>query len=93
MIDDETVRKIAGLARLSLQDQEVAIYGQQLSSILNTFNQLAKVPTEGVQPLVTPTEIQAHLRSDEVKPALSAQESLQNAPEKAGHLFKVPPVV
>ena len=93
MISEESVRKIAQLARLKLEDQEIAMYGQQLSSILEKFQRLAKVPTDNVAPLVTPTEIAPLVRFDEVQPSLGAEGALQNAPEKVGRLFKVPPVV
>lgn len=93
MIDQKTIEHIAKLARLSLTEEEVKEYGAQLDKVLNHFQQIAQIDTENVEPLVTPSEIEFFARSDEVKHELSTDEMLANAPEKAGNLFKVPPVV
>ncbi len=94
MINDDIVRKIAGLSRLTLTDAEVRAYGPQLTLILNAFQKLADVPTEKIEPLVTPTEIQFAPRPDDLlKDVIGAEASLANAPERSGNLFKVPPVV
>ncbi len=93
MIDEKTVEKIARLSRLSLSPQEVQDYSQHLSAILGHFEELANVNTEGIEPLVTPTQIDVHLRADEIKNDLTPDQALKNAPESSGHLFKVPPVI
>jgi len=88
----ETVQKVSHLARLKLSDAELGAIQNQLSAVLENFEQIASVNTEGVRPLVTPTEIAQVLRPDVVE-AFDAEKILANAPEKSGHLFKVPPVV
>lgn len=90
MID---VKKIANLARLYITPEEEKEYQGQLESIFGYFEQIAKVETTGIEPLVTPSDIEQHLRKDEVLSHDGAEEALANAPEKSGHLFKVPPVV
>lgn len=92
-IDEKTVAKIAGLSRLSLTEQEIKDYAQHLTNILGHFEEVAKVNTDGIEPLVTPTQIEFHAREDEVKDQLPQDESLKNAPERSGYLFKVPPVI
>lgn len=93
MIDQKTIERIAKLARLKINEQEAAEYGQQLAKVLNHFQQINKIDTAGVEPLVTPTDIEIFHRNDEVRKDFSATEMVANAPEKAGQLFKVPPVV
>lgn len=90
MID---VNKIAHLARLRINDSEVGEYQKQMSDILQYFEEIASVDTAGVEPMVTPSEIELIFREDKKEKCQSAEEALQNAPERMGNLFKVPPVV
>lgn len=93
MISEEQVSHTAYLARLSLTGEEAKILAQQLSTVLKYFEQVAKVPTDGVEPLVTPTQVEEVWREDKAVPWESAEVAIQNAPEVVGNLFKVPPVV
>lgn len=93
MIDQKTIEHIAKLARLKINANECEQYGQQLAKVLNHFQQITKINTVGILPLVTPTEIDFYSRTDEVFRTHTAEEMVSNAPEKAGLLFKVPPVV
>ncbi|MEK6773039.1 MAG: Asp-tRNA(Asn)/Glu-tRNA(Gln) amidotransferase subunit GatC [Bdellovibrionota bacterium] len=92
-VDAKTIEQIAKLARLEVSETQAKQYSQQLSQILNYFEQISKVNTEGVEPLVTPSEIESFWREDEVKKDYTAEEMTANAPSRAGNLFKVPPVV
>lgn len=91
MISKETVEKIANLARLELTNDEVLDYSKTLSAILEHFNELNELDTKGIEPLTTPTNIASRMREDVVIPFEG--DTLSNAPDKSGHLFKVPPVV
>lgn len=93
MIDQKTIEHIAKLARLKVGGEEAAEYGEQLTKVLAHFQQISKINTENVEPLVTPSEIEFYLREDKAQVSAQTEELLQNAPEKAGNLFKVPPVV
>lgn len=93
MIDQKTIAHIAKLARLHVTDEEAKQYGEQLSKALGHFEQISKVKTEGVEPLVTPTDIQEFWRKDVPKKELTAEEIVANAPQRTGNLFTVPPVV
>lgn len=93
MIDKKTIEKIAGLARLKINDHQADEFSQQLSKALGYFEQISKVETKGIEPLVTPTEIEAFWREDLAKADYTAEEMTANAPTKMGNLFKVPPVV
>lgn len=93
MISEEEVARVAHLARLSLTAAEAATLSAQLSSVLGHFEHVSKVKTDGVEPLVTPTDMRPFLREDRSSNWESAEVAMQNAPEVVGNLFKVPPVV
>jgi len=92
-IDDLTIEHIAKLARLKIDNSQIHEFSDQLSKVLNYFEQIAKVDTTGVEPMVTPTEIEEVWRDDVVSHDFTAEEMTGNAPSKMGNLFKVPPVV
>lgn len=93
MIDKKTIEHIAKLARLKITDAEAAEYSVQLEKVMQNFEQISKVDTTGVEPLITPTEIEVYWREDLVKQDFPSDELVANAPSKSGNLFKVPPVV
>lgn len=93
MIDAKIIEQISKLARLKITTEEASEYGQQLSKVLEHFQQISKIDTTGVDPLVTPAEIEFYARPDECFRETTTEEILANAPERAGNLFKVPPVV
>ena len=93
MIDKKTIEHIAKLARLHVTEEEAQEYSTQLAKALGHFEKISKVNTAGVEPLITPTEIEAYWREDVVKQEFTAEEMTNNAPVKSGNLFQVPPVV
>jgi aspartyl-tRNA(Asn)/glutamyl-tRNA(Gln) amidotransferase subunit C len=92
-IDQKTIEHIAKLARLKVTADEAVEYGDQLTKVLAHFQQISKINTENIEPLVTPSEIEFYLREDVSSAELKTEAMLENAPDKAGNLFKVPPVV
>jgi aspartyl-tRNA(Asn)/glutamyl-tRNA(Gln) amidotransferase subunit C len=93
VIDKKTIEHIAKLARLKISENEAAEYSAQMGKILQNFDMIAKVDTGGVEPLVTPTEIEAYWREDHAQNSATPEDMLSNAPARVGNLFKVPPVV
>ncbi len=90
MID---IKKVAHLGRLSLTEEETENFQKQLGEVIRFFEELNVVNTDGIAPVVTPVENEVVFRADELKAEFGPEEALQNAPEKMGNLFKVPPVV
>jgi aspartyl-tRNA(Asn)/glutamyl-tRNA(Gln) amidotransferase subunit C len=88
-ISHDDVLRIARLARLGLDADEVERVSEQLSHILESFEVLQKVDTSGVPPTAQPNPLQSVLKDDEIKPSLSQCEVLANAPQKEGELFRV----
>jgi aspartyl-tRNA(Asn)/glutamyl-tRNA(Gln) amidotransferase subunit C len=89
----DVIQKIANLARLQLTAEETNDFSEQLSKIILHFDEISALNTEGVEPLITPSEIEYTLREDVVKQNFHAEDMVANAPDKQGNLFKVPPVV
>ena len=87
------IENVAKLARLKLSEEEKAQFKSQMSSILEYFEELNDVNTEGVIPLVTPTEIVNPPREDKPEQWSEAENALSVAPQVKGNLFQVPPVV
>lgn len=94
MISEDEVARVAFLSRLSLTPEETKALAKDLSSILGHFEHVSKIDTKGIEPLVTPTDMDAIWREDKAKIWEGASEkAMENAPEAVGNLFKVPPVV
>lgn len=85
----EEVLHIAHLARVALSDDDVAKFQEQLSDILAHFEALQAVDTEGVEPTSHPLPLESVMRADEVRPSLSREEVLANAPLAEDGLFRV----
>lgn len=93
MIDKKTIEHIAKLSRLSVTEAEAQTFSEQLTKALDHFKKISELNTEGVEPLVTPSEIESIWREDVFIKMNTTEELMANAPEKVGNLFKVPPVV
>lgn len=89
----EDVVHIAELARLKFADAEIDSYTEQLNEILNYMEKLNELDTENVEPLSHPVEGNNVFREDGVKPSISTEEALKNAPEKDEQFFKVPKII
>ncbi|MCB0410913.1 MAG: Asp-tRNA(Asn)/Glu-tRNA(Gln) amidotransferase subunit GatC [Bdellovibrionales bacterium] len=87
------LKKVAHLARLQMSEAELKECTSQLQSVFENFQRIQKVNTEGVEPLVTPTDMEVLYREDLVEKFDGISEALDQAPEKMGNLYKVPPVV
>lgn len=92
MISLADVEHVAKLARLALSEEEKKLYAEQLSRIIQHFNALAAVDTEGVEPLAHALPVVNVLRDDVVIPPPGAATLLQSAPEAENGFFRVPKI-
>lgn len=92
-ISEEQVRHVALLARLALTDEEVARFGDDLNSILGHIDTIQQLDLEGVEPTAHPLDVVNVMRSDEVRPGLTREQALLNAPESDGTAFVIPRIV
>lgn len=79
-LTSEEVLHIARLARIALSEDDVQRFTAQLSGILDHFEALAAVDTEGLEPTAHPLPLSNIMREDEVKPSLPQAEAIANAP-------------
>lgn len=93
MIQQDDVRHIAKLARLQLDEQELALYTDQLGRILGFFDQLAQIDTTGVPVTAHPLPVTNAFRDDVVRPSLPLEKVLANAPQREGDAFRVPKIL
>jgi aspartyl-tRNA(Asn)/glutamyl-tRNA(Gln) amidotransferase subunit C len=85
----EEVLHIARLARVALTEEEIIRISEQLSNLLEHFEVLQKVDTEGVPPTAQSVTLQSVMREDVVAPSLPPEEVLANAPRREGDCFRV----
>lgn len=86
-LDD--VRDIADLAKLNLSDDELSMYTQQLSQILDYFTLLQEVDTSAVSATASVSSLRSVMRTDENPSALSPEQVVRNAPDSEDNQFKV----
>ena len=90
MISIKEVEHVAKLARLSLSEQEKQLYTEQLGKILDYFDELKQVNTDGVEPLAHALSIVSVMREDCVQPPPGREKLLSSAPSCEGGYFRVP---
>jgi aspartyl-tRNA(Asn)/glutamyl-tRNA(Gln) amidotransferase subunit C len=87
------VKYVAHLARISLSPEESQKLGAQLGQILGYIEKLNQLDVSQVEPTAHAVPLVNITRPDEVRPSLSNDEALRNAPAKANGLFIVPKIV
>lgn len=95
-LDTAAVRRIASLARIRLEEAEVARMQTELNDILGWIEQLQSVNTDGIEPMAggAPAgQIAMRMREDAVTDGGIPDKVLANAPDPQGEYFGVPKVV
>lgn len=85
----DEVRHVAQLARLGLTDEELALYAEQLSAILDYADLLQQVDTSHVAPTPYVLPLQNVMREDTAAASLDNAVALGNAPDQADGFFRV----
>lgn len=92
-LDRSDVERIAYLARLAIDEQDIPQYTENLTSILQLVDEMRAIDTTGIEPLAHPLDGEQRLRADEVS-ELNQREQLQKvAPATEEGLFLVPKVI
>ena len=89
-ISDDEVRHVASLARLGLTDEQVATLGADLNDILVQIDRISALDLTGVEPTAHAVAVTNVTRDDEIRPCLSREEALLNAPDQQDGAFLIP---
>ena len=89
----EDVEKVAKLARLDVSPAEKEAFARQLSQILTHVETLKQFETKGIEPTATVLGQVNVFRDDLVRPSLSVEKALANAPEREADGFSVPKII
>jgi aspartyl-tRNA(Asn)/glutamyl-tRNA(Gln) amidotransferase subunit C len=87
------VEHVARLARLELTETEKELMTAQLDAILDYIGKLNQLDTSAVEPTSTVIPMVSVMREDEVRPSLTQDEALANAPDREGIYFRVPRII
>jgi aspartyl-tRNA(Asn)/glutamyl-tRNA(Gln) amidotransferase subunit C len=92
-INIETLKKIAHLSRLELDEKNTDKMLQDMNNMLAFVEKLNEVDTDGIEPLTTMSHEINALRDDMTTQDLTHKQVLQNAPKKDSDYFRVPKVL
>jgi aspartyl-tRNA(Asn)/glutamyl-tRNA(Gln) amidotransferase subunit C len=96
-IEEKDIAKVAQLAHLDLADDELKIFGPQMTEIVNYVEQLNQLDTASVTPalggLTREGEQTVSSRDDETRGSLGQETALAEAPDAAAGHFRVPKVL
>jgi aspartyl-tRNA(Asn)/glutamyl-tRNA(Gln) amidotransferase subunit C len=88
-----TVKKVASLARIAIDEEQAARLAPELNNILGWIEQLGEVDTSAVQPMATVIPNHLRLRDDVVTDGGIREAVLANAPQGEHGFFTVPKVI
>ena len=92
-IDNQTVRKVSKLAKIKINEKEETKLIEELNNILGWVDELKKVDTDQIEPMLSVFNESMVMRKDEVSSDISEELVLKNAPESKSGFFVVPKVV
>jgi aspartyl-tRNA(Asn)/glutamyl-tRNA(Gln) amidotransferase subunit C len=92
-LEPVTIRRIATLARIHVEDAELATLAAELNGILGWIEQLNEVNVDRIEPLAGAQQMALKMREDVVTDGGYPDKVLANAPERAGDFFAVPKVI
>lgn len=92
-VSDFNVKYVANLARIALSPAEEEKLGAQLGNILGYIEKLKELDVSNVEPTAHAVPLINVFRADEIRPSLSNEEALRNAPARANGFFLVPKIV
>lgn len=92
-MDLQTVKKVATLARLEMDESELEAVRVKVGNIMKFVEQLGEVDTDNVEPLANVVDIKLRLREDIVNDGAQQDKILANAPEAVEGFFVVPKII
>ncbi|WP_294762185.1 Asp-tRNA(Asn)/Glu-tRNA(Gln) amidotransferase subunit GatC [uncultured Lactobacillus sp.] len=92
-ITEDTIKHVATLSRLEIDEKDIGKVTEQMSSIINMADQLSEVNTTGVKETVQVVDRDTVFREDEPEHWQDRAELMKNVPEQANGFIKVPVII
>lgn len=92
-VDQKTVRKIASLSRIKVEEEDLPRLEGELNTILKWVEMLQEVNTDDVEPMTSAVHMEMKKREDVVNRGGRAGDIVANAPATEDHFFMVPKVI
>jgi len=92
-ITREEVEHVAGLARLTLDETEMASMTEQMDAILSYVDKLSELQTDGIEPTAHAVPMKNAFREDRQAPSIGITAAMSNAPVASEDCFQVPKVI
>jgi len=92
-VEKDMLVSMAEIAHVYLTDNEVEQISRELGILLEQFDKLSEVDTEGIAPTAHPITDRNVLREDKVWESLPVEEVLKNAPDRNKRFFRVPRII
>jgi aspartyl-tRNA(Asn)/glutamyl-tRNA(Gln) amidotransferase subunit C len=92
-ISPDEVRQIATLARLALDEAEIARMAHEIDAILGYIDTVMELDTKDAEPMTHAVPFDCPMRPDTAAPSLPVDEALRNAPRREASFFQVPRII
>ena len=92
-LSPDEVKSIAFLARLSIKEENIEQYSQDLSNIFGLVEQMNAADVDNIEPMAHPQDAMQRLRDDVVTETNQREKLMSNAPQTEAGLFLVPKVL
>ena len=93
IVDNKLIENLSKLSKLRFDEKSLLRMKADLTTILGFVDQISKVDTKGIKPLIYMSEEKNILREDKINHIVSQSDALKNAPQKDSDYFKVPTVL
>jgi aspartyl-tRNA(Asn)/glutamyl-tRNA(Gln) amidotransferase subunit C len=87
------IEHLALLARLELSEDEKNRFSRQVGSIIEYIDTLNQLDTSDIDPTAHVLPMKNVFRTDTVRPSLTREKALQNAPGCTNEFFRVPKII
>ena len=92
-LDNSEVKRIAHLARLAINEEDIPKYAHNLTNILDLVDQMSAVATDEVAPMAHPLDTMQRLREDKATETNQRESFQEQAPAVENGLYLVPKVI
>ncbi len=89
----EEVEHVAKLARIGLDEQDIAKYQVELKKLISDIDKIKNIKTKDDDMLITPVDFNSELRNDDIGDMLDYRDAMKNVPRSNGNFVEVPVMI